>query len=275
VDCNEIRDILDAYAISATSREESDAIETHVADCVRCWEELTKAQRTAALLALSSPIVEAPEHLESRVMAEARRGLASIRSEQNVPFLQRLRFGWSAAAAGLGAASVAALAFAGFLQAQVNDLRDENNSLEASMAEAAVELQRKDQQIENVSETTSQIANLLGETTTVEMTPKDTADESMIIQYSWGEDHRSGAVKCHDVPPPPDGQVYQVWFSTGGSRYAAGSFIPQDGDCFVPIELPDEWTQEPVGVGVSIEDPEAVVDKPQDGWLAYAYLPRD
>lgn len=272
MDCSEIRDILDAYAISATSPEENDFVETHVAECIRCWDELTKAQRTAALLALSSPIEEAPEHLEKKIMAEARRDLAGIRQERRTPLFERLRFGWSTAAAGLGAASIAALAFAGFLQAQVNDLRDENDSLQASMAEANLELQRRDARLETVAQMADSLISIAGDPTSVEMAPVGNADEGMAVTYSWSKDHRSGVLVCQDVPPPPEGKVYQIWFSAANSRYAAGSFTPKDGECLEAIEVPDDW-RDPTGIGLSIEDPEGVADQPQDGWLAYAYLP--
>ncbi|HUF52531.1 MAG TPA: anti-sigma factor [Dehalococcoidia bacterium] len=271
MDCSEIRELLDAYAISATSRAEADSVERHVADCVRCWEELSKAQRTAALLALSVPMEEAPPAIGARLMAEARRDLAGIHTERRAPLLQRLRFGWSTAAAGLGAASVAALAFAGFLQAQVNDLRDENQVLQSEISAATVSLAQQNQALASASETQASLIRLAGETTSVEMTTSPQAEEEVSVAYTWSTDHRSGVVTCQDLADPPEGKVYQVWFSAGGSRYPAASFTPEDGSCLIAVDVPDGW-REPTGVGISLEDPEAVANHPQDGWLAYAYL---
>jgi hypothetical protein len=40
----------------------------------------------------------------------------------------------------------------------------------------------------------------------------------------------------------------------------------------VPVTIPSGAWQ-PTGIGVSIEDPDAISDQPQDGWLVYAHLP--
>ncbi|HET8944105.1 MAG TPA: zf-HC2 domain-containing protein, partial [Dehalococcoidia bacterium] len=72
-DCEHVREILDAYAIGAAETADARAIEEHVADCVRCWEELSKARQTAALLALTSPMSKAPAALEGRIVDAAAR----------------------------------------------------------------------------------------------------------------------------------------------------------------------------------------------------------
>ena len=69
MDCERIRDLLDAYALGAADATEAAAIEEHVADCVRCWSSLEEAQRVAASLALSTVLQKAPQPLRSRVLA--------------------------------------------------------------------------------------------------------------------------------------------------------------------------------------------------------------
>jgi len=56
MDCEQIAEMLDAYALGAADAKEAAAIEGHVADCVRCWASLGEAQRTAASLALSTAL---------------------------------------------------------------------------------------------------------------------------------------------------------------------------------------------------------------------------
>ena len=70
VDCEQIRDLLDAYALGAADAPEAAAIEEHVADCVRCWSSLEEAQRAAASLALSTVLQKAPPSLRSRVLED-------------------------------------------------------------------------------------------------------------------------------------------------------------------------------------------------------------
>jgi hypothetical protein len=272
MDCREVLDLVDAYALGAASADESAAIERHVADCVRCWEELSKAQRTAAMLALSVPILQTPPAAGERILSEARRDLSGIRSERKAPLLQRLRLGWSTTAYGLGAASIAALAFAGVLQAQVNDLQGQNDELEAQVAAANEEIAARSAEIEDVFATQATLISLVGPTTDIEMVPIAQGPKQVTVWYSWGDDERKGVVDCHDIPAPPQGKVYQVWFSANNARYAAESFTPEDGECFVPVELPEAW-REPTGIGISIEDPDAVSDHPAGGWLVYAHFP--
>jgi hypothetical protein len=264
--------MLDAYALGAGSPEEAAAIEEHVADCVQCWEELSKAQRTAALLSLAVPIEHASEKLGDRIIASARREMAGIREVQKQPLLRRLGFGWGAAAAGLGAASLAALTFAGLLQAQVNDLRDENSALESQLVAA------NESVASQLAETNRAIADqgtiislVSGPTSTVEMgSVAENGDGSM--WYTWSADQEAGLIVCADVPPPPEGKVYQIWFSANSRRLPAESFTPTDGKCSVPVTIPSGAWQ-PTGIGVSLEDPDAISDQPQDGWLVYAHLP--
>lgn len=271
MDCNEVFDILDAYAIGALNPQESAQIEVHFADCVRCWDELGKSQRTAALLALSVHIEQAPPHLEQRIMAQAQRDIAGIREVARPSMLRRLRLGWSTAAAGLGTASLAALAFAGVLQAQVNDLRDENDTLQSQLLTANRELGRQVEAVNNLAqEQDSAVAVFSSKTPAVEMGAM--ADSDATIWYRWSADRRTGVVTCENVPSPPDGHVYQIWFASGDVRYPVDSFTPENGACNVLVQMPPDG-EDPTGVGISLEDPDAISSHPQNGWLVYAHLP--
>jgi len=73
MDCEQVMELLDAYALGAADAHEAAAIEEHVADCVRCWSSLDAAQRVAASLALSTAQQKAPPSLLSRVLAETER----------------------------------------------------------------------------------------------------------------------------------------------------------------------------------------------------------
>jgi anti-sigma-K factor RskA len=271
INCNEVRDILDAYAIGALGVGESAQIEVHLADCVRCWEELGKAQRTAALLALSVPIQQAPPDIERRIMAEVRREVASIRQVPKARLLQKLRIGWASAAAALATASLAALAFAGVLQAQVNDVRNENDNLESQLLTANRELGRQIETVNSLAqEQSSAIAVFSNGSPAVEMGAMDPGEST--IWYRWSADQRTGVVTCENVPPPPDGHVYQIWFASNSIRYPVDSFTPENGSCSVVVQMPSEGS-DPTGVGISLEDPDAISSGPQNGWLVYAHLP--
>ncbi len=129
MNCDEAKELLDAYALGALEKREGEELMRHVAGCLSCWEELSKSQRTAGLLALSVPIHEAPARLRERLMAEAgREGIVIHR----LPFWQRLRPGWRSTARAVGLAGVVALVFSGFLQVQMTGLRGDKNDLAAA-----------------------------------------------------------------------------------------------------------------------------------------------
>ena len=272
MDCSEIRDIIDAYALGAGSPQEAAQIESHIAECIRCWDELGKAQRTAALLALSAPMRDVPEGLEDRIMAIARReAAASERSERRQPLLQRVRLSWASAAAGLGVASVAALAFAGVLQAQVNDLKTENDRIESQMRGTTQELEVRVRDMTGVVESQEALLTTLitASSQGVEMKPAGQAQAS--VWYSWSANGRDGWVMCEHLADAPDGMVYQVWFSEDTVRAPAVAFTPEDGDCLLPVDL-TALTMTPTGVGLSLEESGVTSDGP-DHWLAYAHFP--
>ena len=87
--CEQVRELLDAYALGASEPSEAKIVEEHVADCVRCWDELSTGQRTAALIALTVRIEEAPSRLGQRIIAQAQRERTP--KPERSPFWQRLK----------------------------------------------------------------------------------------------------------------------------------------------------------------------------------------
>ncbi len=270
MDCSEIRDIIDAYALGAGSPEEAAQIESHVAECVRCWDELGKAQRTAALLALSAPMMDVPEGLEDRIMAIARQeAVLGERPERQQPLLQRLGLSWASAAAGLGVASVAALAFAGVLQAQVNDLKTENDRMESQMRGTTQELEDRLREANVAADNAEGLLISLVSANPQGVEMKPTAESAVF--YTWSADGEVGWVMCEHLADAPDGMVYQLWFSEDAVSAPAVAFTPEDGDCLLPVDL-TALTMTPTGIGLSLEELGATSEGP-DHWLDYANFP--
>ena len=270
MDCSEIRDIIDAYALGTGSPEEAALIESHVAECVECWNELGKAQRTAALLALSAPMMDVPAGLEDRIMATARQEAAiRERPERRPPLFQRLGLSWASAAAGLGVTSIAALAFAGILQAQVNDLKTENTRIESQMNGTTQELEGRVREANAAADTAGGILLSLVSTSPqgVEMKP---AAESTVF-YTSDAARKVGWVICDNLADPPAGMVYQLWFHQDTVNVPAVAFRPDDGGCQIPLDL-TSLTMVPTGVGLSLEELGVTSDGPAH-WLSYANFP--
>jgi hypothetical protein len=239
MDCEKIKELLDAYALGAAEPDEAIALEDHVADCVRCWSSLDEAQQAAATIALSTSLHRAPESLRKRILAESQRldrlGGPSLRD--------RLRRLWPAGIAVLAAGATASLALALFLQTQVSDLRDDNDQLAAEVESASARLTEQQQVMAVLAAPdTQQIA----------LEPTDPTSHAGAI-YHWSGSAQSGALVCNNLPNLQAGQVYQVWFLTGFSSYAAGSFEAWDGIGQLGMDL-EGIPEHPDAIVVAIED---------------------
>lgn len=259
MDCRQLKEILDAYALGAASPEEAAALEEHVADCLRCWEELSEAQRAAALLALSVPLEEPPETLRQRLLELARREAAR---QQRRPLLERLRRLWPVGAALLAAASGAALALALFLQTEVSDLRDERESLAQQVRQAEAMAFQQQQMLAVLS--APDVRELRIEPTS--------PDSRALAVYYWSPSSNKGVILCNNLPPLTEEQVYQVWLMVDGQPVPAGTLDMRGGFGQLHMDL-EAMERPPQGIGISIE-PASGSDSPSGEMFLYASLPQ-
>jgi len=257
MNCEQIRELLDAYALGAADAAEASAIQEHAADCVRCWSSLDEAQRVAASLALSTAIEKAPPSLRSRVLAETER-----RRWPKPAFApKRLRRLWPAATGVLAAGAVAALAFALVLQAEVNDLRGDRDRLTADVQNAGGVLDEQRQLMAVLAAPDAQ---------QISLQPADPSSQALAVYY-WSRSSRTGALLSNNLPPLGEGQLYHAWLLTGDEIYHAGSFEAWNGVGQLSMDIKDV-SGRPVGIGVSIEDA-AGAERPRNMFL-FAEFPR-
>ncbi len=243
--CEQVRELLDAYALGAAEADEANAIEEHVADCARCWSSLNEAQRTAASIALSTAFQRAPQSLRNRIFDEAKQG-----ERQLAPNLLGLARRLLPVGAGVVAAGAAAsLGFAIFLQTEVSDLRSDNSQLVAEIETADTRLSQQQQLITVLAAPDIQ---------QVSLEATDPASPATAV-YQWSDSGGTGALLCNNLASLQQGQVYQVWFLTEGDSYPAGSFQTWDGIGQLSTDL-DDLPQRPIAIGVSIEDAEGAAE---------------
>lgn len=122
---DEIRDLLGAFALDATSEEERVEVEEHLATCLRCRAEVADHRETASMLAaVGAP---APEGVWE--------GIASALEDGPIPINRPTRRR-SAATWVKGAASAAAAAMFIWLAADVVDQRQQLEQVAGSVEEA-------------------------------------------------------------------------------------------------------------------------------------------
>ena len=240
MDCEQIKEILDAYSLGAATNEEASALEEHMADCVRCWSALNEAQRTAAALALSTAIQQAPQSLRRRILAEAE----LTDRPAGPPLVERLRGLWPFGVGALAAAAVASLAFALFLQLEVSDLRDESDELATEIESADAVLTQQQQLMAVLAAPDAQ---------KISLEPTDPSAPAAIA-YHWSGTAQVGALFCDSLPALQEGQVYLLWLIAGDGRgHRLGSCDSLDGGGQIIVDLRGV-PEHPVAIGVSIED---------------------
>jgi hypothetical protein len=160
--------------------------------------------------------------------------------------MQLLRRLWPVGAGIVTAAAVASLTFAFFLQAEVDDLRVENDQLEAQVEDADEILTEQRQLMAILAAPDVQQVRLAA-------TDHTTAAGAV---YQWSSSTGAGALLCNNLPALQEGQEYKVWFLTQDHSYEAGSFQTWDGIGQLTLDLGD-LPELPVAIGVSIEDVDA------------------
>ena len=256
MDCDQVGQLLDAYALGATEADEAARLEEHVADCVRCWSSLNEAQQAAAAIALSTAFQRAPASLRNRILAETERG-----ERLGVPkLMQLLRSLWPVGAGIVTTAAIASLTFAFFLQAEVNDLRDENDQLAAEVESADAQLTQQQQlisfEVESAGQRLTEQQHIMAvfvapDVQRVTLNATDPTSSAVAV-YQWSISAGTGALLCNNLPALQEGQEYKVWFLTQNQSYEAGNFQTWDGIGQLSLDLGD-LPELPVAFGVSIE----------------------
>lgn len=271
MDCEQIRELLDGYALGAADSHDARLIEVHVADCVRCWEELSESQATAALLALSVRIETPPVHLEERILKQAERDMA--RKPERAPFWKRLTLGpWPAAAGAFGAVSIVALAVSGLLLFEVQDMQDRNDNLQTQIQAASLNFQQTSELTANQLAEQEAIVSILsdGEHKVLEM--KARGDSASQAYYTWSGQKGMGAMLCDALPALEPGKVYMIWLKIGAEDQPLRPFISSDGKCQVTMDL-SFLHDAPDGIGITIEDAPGDTTTPNKPWFMYGEFP--
>jgi len=254
MDCQDVRELLDAYALGATEQDESEGLEGHVADCVRCWEELNEAQRTAALLSLSVAIHEAPASLRDRILSQVERDRGRERGIQRLR--QAVRRVWPVSIGAVAVAGVAALVFAAVLQFEVNELQDDNSDLARQIQSSGAVLNEQQQMLAVLTSPDMQELSL----------EAVAAESEASAVYYWSRASQRGVLVCNNLPGVQEGQVYQAWLLKDGEWRSAGNLEHFGGISQLSMDL-SGLHGPPEAIAVSVEGPGGAADRPSGQML--------
>ena len=230
--------MLEAYALGAISPEEGAHIEEHLGDCLACWDYLSQSQRAAALLALAVPLEEPREGLRQRIIAQAQREAEP--AAQPSPTGR----GWRLPRLAAVGATAVALAAVGALSWSLVETRNLRSDYSDVQQQATIMGERA-----NIA---SQLVNLAWrpDVESAEMAASGMA-VGTTAYYAWTRDGKLGAIVCHDLPPAPEGKVYQLWITCGPEPVNGGTFAAWHGQCQHIASL--NCTSPLSGVAVSVE----------------------
>lgn len=201
-----------AYAVDALDDLERAAFERHLAECAECRAEVASLREAAALLA-ETTAVEPPADLRSRVLAD----ISTVRPlppEVTSPSRPKRRFAPLLAAA----AAVVVLLGAG-----------------------AVAWQQPWAEDPSVTETV--LAAEDAESTTLEL-----GEASATVTFS--ESVGRAVLVTEDMPPPPEGKVYQVWLDQPDGGMTSAAVMPIKSDQTL---LLDGDATTATGAGITVE----------------------
>jgi anti-sigma factor RsiW len=230
MNCSEVRDRAEVYAVGGLPAEAAREVASHIAACPGCRLAVSHAQKVAGLLRLGVPEVEYPPSLGARLMESAHRAAseaAGSRSHWAGPS-RGLRQGWLAkpsghprwrAGAGL-AAAVLIIGINGWLALQLAALRGEVRQAEELLAENRQTTQTASEVLAKTAASGGAVARLEG----TEAAPGALGT----LYYSPGG--YEAVFMVQGLPRLSPGEVYQLWLLRGGQRTSGGTFYPaEDG----------------------------------------------
>jgi anti-sigma-K factor RskA len=237
------------YALGALSQSEARAFEVHIQEgCSFCQQQLDEFEGVAGALASSTDEVAPPAYLrdllkvriekESESLSQPPTAQASIipfpdqhkavasATKVDRPSKTRTWLPWAVAASLL-------IALLGSLLVWRNDRR----TLQASINESKSEQNAKAQEL-------AQIKSILASPDQYEvLSLKATPDAPATMTTTsgtvyWNKGDQKWVVTT-DLPKPPEGKVYQLWFVTTGTPVSAGLIEPdEDGHGFLVVNVP-------------------------------------
>jgi hypothetical protein len=234
LDCEPVREDIEAYVLGALDAFSTRRLEAHVRTCASCRDLIRAYGPTVDVIGLSVPLQKAPPRLKERVLG----GVGAYRSTPSPVALVRTSRWWGAAAAVFLAFGIGAVTWAFVLSAQVNDLKRDNAAL-AQLSEAGAEDRSRILQLQADVNTTKSQARAMEaviadqqamirlaldpDIVPTEMLGTQIAPQAH-CRYVWSSSQSMGALNCQNMPSISSALNYQLWAVRGDRTMSMGTF---------------------------------------------------
>jgi anti-sigma-K factor RskA len=222
--CNlnkELKLSLDSYLLGTLTPSEKALIEKHLnGGCNACLEEVKELQEIFASVACSAPLVSPSDQVRQKLLARLKTEIKPQTPLKLVPIVKRPWYRTPLSLLGKVAASLGIL----ILLAETVFLVHINKKagMQAEMAKLQehkiqvlqTELNQKQQDISNIE-------------TSIKTSRKMVSLDSKLISKAsgtalWNTDENSWRVYISNLPNPPKGRSYQLWFITDKQEVISG-----------------------------------------------------
>lgn len=271
--CDEVSELLDAYALGALEPEEAWEVDLHLGTCAYCRAELRALRQSTDLLALAVPLHRAASSLRQHVMAS----LFRLEREERFPSRQRLPVRHTSrpnfALVGLAATVlVTMIGWAAFMQAQMNGLKRDTDQIAQAVSakQQSTELDLG-QELASLEEAVGRTQSVTSETRyqiweqrkiiqvafapdaqTFDLYGVD-KDSNTYGRYIWSSREQAGVLVCNNLPRLLEKQTFQLWFIKGDQWIDSIKFrAAPDGSCqlvVTPVKEPGPFN----GLAITIE----------------------
>jgi anti-sigma-K factor RskA len=249
------------YALGALSQRETWTFEAHIREgCSACEQELEQFSQVVEVLGSAAPQVSPPPYLRDLLAARIEReavetptpssvipfpeqaGAPQLRPTPRRSYLGGVWLPWAVAAALL-------IAFAYTFTVWRTDRRSLQAAIDhekegASAIEENARLKERLGEADAASTELDQIDSVLSspQCRLIPLYGQEAAPNSSARIY-WDTQGNRWVVTA-DLPPPPEGKTYQLWFVTSAAKISAGLIKPdKKGHAFAVIQFPPNITQ--------------------------------
>ena len=249
VDHDALRELIPLHAIGALSGAERNAVESHLATCAECTEELRAFAPVGVALAQIAPQVDPPATLRAAILAAARPEKVPVRTAS-------VMMPWLLAAAMLVVTTGMAV--------YVSSLQGRIRALEGDLRAALLRVEDGERRVNVAMRAAADAQTPLSVLTAPDVRRIDLAGQAAAPSASarafWSRS-RGLVITAANLPPLPAGRIYQLWFVTTPAPVSAGLLAPDAaGNLTTTLTTPANVAN-PTALAVTIE-PEGGVPSP-------------